>query len=90
MESPARSAYRKADASFKAGDYRSALGQYDEAVRLARKEKNREVLALAVGWKGETHRALGQVNAVCNLFSFSSFLSFSFLASARRGSGLLS
>ena len=73
MESPAFSAFRKAKASFDAGDYRSALGLYDEAVRLAREEKNREVLALAVGWKGDTHRVLSQVNAVCNLF-FSLFL----------------
>ena len=74
MESPARSAYRKADASFKAGDYRSALGQYDEAVRLAREEKNREVLALAMQWKGDVHLMLRQVNAVGNLFIFSLFL----------------
>ena len=80
MESPACSAYRKANASFDAGDYWSALGQYDEAVRLARKEKNREMLADAMRWKGNMHRALGQVNAV---LIFSSFLSFSFPASAR-------
>ena len=83
MESPAWSAFLKADASFKAGDYPSALSLFDEALRLARKEKNWEVLALAVGWKGETHRALGQVNAVC-IFSFSLFsLSHSSLASVR-------
>ena len=74
MESPALSAYRKANASYDAGDYRSALGQYDEAVRLARKEKDRKVLALALQCKGGTHRALGQVNAVCNVFIFSLFL----------------
>ena len=77
MESPARSAYRKADASFKAGDYRSALGLFDEAVRLAREEKKRDLLARAMLCKGSMHRALGQVKAV---FSFSPFLSFSFLA----------
>ena len=87
MESPARSAYRKADASFKAGDYRSALRLFDEAARLAREEKNREMLARVIQWKGDTYCRLGQVNAV---FISSSFLSFSFLASARRGSGLLS
>ena len=72
MESPARSAYRKANASYDAGDYRSALGHYDEAVRLAREEKNRKVLALAMQWKGDMHRRLGQVKAV-----FSSFHLFS-------------
>ena len=80
MESPACSAYRKADASFDAGDYRSALGHFDEAVRLARREKNREVLAHAMRSKGDVHRMLRQVNAV---FIFSSFLSFSFPASVR-------
>ena len=71
MESPACSAYSKANTSVKAGDYRSALSLSDEAVRLARKEKSREVLALALQSKGRTHRALGQVNAV---FIFSLFL----------------
>ena len=80
MESPACSTYRRGEASIKAGDYRSALGLFDEAVRLARKEKNRKVLALAMQYKGIMHHALGQVNAV---FSFASFLSFSFLASVR-------
>ena len=80
MESPACSAYRKAEASFKAGDFRSALSHSDEAVRLARKEKNRKMLALALVWKGNMHRRLGQVNAV---FIFFSFLSFSFLPSVR-------
>ena len=74
MESPARSAYRKAHASFDAGDYRSALRHYDEAVRLARKEKNREVLAIALQWKGGMHHVLGQVNAVFISSSFSLFL----------------
>ena len=77
MESPAHSAFRNAEASFNTGDYRSALPLFDEALRLARKEKNRQMLAQAMYSKGETHRALGQVKAV---FSFSSFLSFSFLA----------
>ena len=74
MESPACSAYRKADASYDAGDYRSALGPFDEAVRLSREEKNREVLALAVQSKGDVHLMLRQVNAVGNLFLFSLFL----------------
>ena len=74
MESPALSAYRKANASYDAGDYRSALGQYDEAVRLAREEKNREVLALAMVLKGITLRRLGQVNAVFIFSFFSLFL----------------
>ena len=74
MESPACSTYRRGEASIKAGDYRSALGLFDEAVRLARKEKNRQVLALALVWKGNMHRMLRQVNAVCNLFFFSLFL----------------
>ena len=78
MESPARSAYRKATASFTAGDYRSALGLFDEAVRLARKE-NWKVLAHAMQWKGGVHRALGQVNAV-----FSSFPLFSLSHSPRQ------
>ena len=79
MESPAYLALCKGDSSVKTGDFRSALRLFDEALRLARKEKNREALALAMQWKGETHRMLGQVNAV---LIFSSFLSFSFLASA--------
>ena len=74
MESPAFSAFRKADATFNAGDYRSALSLSDEAVRLARKEKSREVLALALQSKGRTHRALGQVNAVFIFSFFSLFL----------------
>ena len=74
MESPAFSAFRKAKASFDAGDYRSALRHYDEAVRLARKEKNRELLALTLQSKGRTHRALGQVNAVFIFSFFSLFL----------------
>ena len=80
MESPARSAYRNAEASFDAGDYRSALGLFAEAVRLSREGKSREVLALALQSKGRTHRMLGQVNAV---FIFSFFFSFSFPASVR-------
>ena len=74
MESPALSAYRKANASYDDGDYRSALGQYDEAVRLAREEKNPHVLAVAMQWKGDVHLMLRQVNAVGNLFIFSLFL----------------
>ena len=73
MESPALFACCKAAASFDAGDYQSALGQYDEAVRLARKEKNWGVFALALQWKGNMLYKLGQVNAV---FFFSFFFSF--------------
>ena len=74
MESPACSAYHKATACYKAGDYRSALAHFDEAVRLARKEKNWEVLALALQYKGIIHHVLGQVNAVFIFSSFSLFL----------------
>ena len=74
MESPALSAYRKANASYDAGDYRSALSLFDEAIRLARKEKNREMLAVALQSKGAVHLMLRQVNAVGNLFLFSLFL----------------
>ena len=80
MESPAFSAYHKATASFTAGDFRSALGHYDEAVHLAGKEKNREVLARAMQSKGGVHLLLGQVNTV---FIFSSLLSLSFPGSVR-------
>ena len=71
MESPACSAYYKATACYSAGDYRSALRLFDEAARLAREEKNREMLARVIQWKGDTYCRLGQVNAVFISFLFS-------------------